>query len=144
LGNSAFTSFIKQIEYGQKKKKKSSKIRENAGTETIAGVNRERRQRRMSRRPLLMPAEKPSPSLTEDADKSRYAGINKGCRCMLLCWRSLSTPTMVSVPASIVAAGESTFPGVWIKRRPCYSHHQRPLKTPVKTFADSIISGGKN
>jgi hypothetical protein len=75
---------------------------------------------------------------------SSYAGVNRGRRRILLCRRSLLTPAMVSVPASTVAAGESTFPGVWRKRRPCYSHHQRPLKTPAKTFADSIISGGKN
>ncbi|KAE8124867.1 hypothetical protein FH972_019714 [Carpinus fangiana] len=75
---------------------------------------------------------------------SSSAGVNRGRRCILLCRRSLLTPTKVSVPASTVAAGESTFPGVCRKRHPCYSHHQRPLKTPAKTFADSIISGGKN
>jgi Flp pilus assembly protein TadB len=74
----------KQSTDEKKKKKKSSKIRENAGTITIAGVNRERRQRRMSRRPLLTPAEKPSPerrqkvslpASTEDAGASFSAGV---------------------------------------------------------------------
>ncbi|KAE8124350.1 hypothetical protein FH972_019248 [Carpinus fangiana] len=78
-------------------------------------------------RPLLTPAEKPSPALTEDAGKSRYAGVNRGRRRILLRRRSLLTPVKVSVPASTVAAGESTFSGVCRKRRLCYSHHQRPL-----------------